>query len=232
MNNEFNVFPSEDIFYFADTVFSMDFDFTNHIVLENNAVLLRPLCPEDAVNLLPVATENDDLVVYSPYKIHTPEHLQQYVENSLADREKAFRYPFAVFSKEKGEYAGSTSIGNVSNKDKRLEIGWTWMGRRFQKTGLNRACKFLLLSYAFEQLEFERVELKTDARNEASRRAIEKIGGQYEGALRSHMLMNDGFRRTTIYYSILKEEWPQLKATVFRHLSSAAVLPNEDQNRQ
>ena len=205
----------------------MDFNFTKNIVLQNDAVLLHPLCNEDAVNLLPVATQNDDLVRYSPYKIHTAEYLQQFVHQSLADRTKAFRYPFTIYSKEKGEYAGSTSIGNVSNKDKRLEIGWTWIGRRFQQTGLNRACKFLLLSYAFEQLEFERVEFKTDARNEASRRAIEKIGGQYEGALRSHTVMNDGFRRTTIYYSILKEEWPQLKDSVFGHLSSTDIMAKE-----
>lgn len=193
-------------------------------MLQNGLVLLRPMQAEDSTNLQAVATEDEDLVLYSPYKIHTPALLQQFVQSSLAERQRNFRYPFVIFHKPSGTYAGSTSIGNVSNKDLRLEIGWTWIGRRFQQTGLNRACKFLLLSYAFEELGFERVEFKTDARNSASRAAIEKIGGQYEGALRSHTVMNDGFRRTTVYYSILKAEWPGLKETVFQQFSSSPAL--------
>lgn len=193
----------------------MNFDFATDIRLKNNDVLLRPLTAEDALLLEPVATADSDLVLYSPYKIHTPENLRQFVQDSLADRQRAFRYPFVIIDRNSGEPAGSTSIANVSNKDLRLEIGWTWIGKRYQRTGLNRSCKFLLLSYAFETLGFERVEFKTDARNTASRTAIEKIGGQYEGALRSHTVMNDGFRRTTVYYSILKEEWPGLKQTIF-----------------
>lgn len=196
----------------------MDFDFTRHVVLQNESVLLRPMTEEDAVHLQAVATKDDDLVLYSPYRIHTLVYLQQFVTDSLADRQRGFRYPFVIYDKQKGLYAGSTSLANVSNKDKRLEIGWTWIGRDFQRTGLNRMGKFLLLSYAFDELGFERVEFKTDARNSASRTAIEKIGGQYEGALRSHTVMNDGFRRTTVYYSILKEEWPGLKDTVFGQL--------------
>jgi RimJ/RimL family protein N-acetyltransferase len=202
----------------------MDFDFTKNVVLQNALVLLRPMTEEDSVNLQKVATEDEDLVLFSPYKIHTPEHLQQFVAASLADRQRGFRYPFVIYHKQSGEYAGSTSIANVSNKDKRLEIGWTWIGKRFQRTGLNRACKYLLLSYAFEELQFERVEFKTDARNMASRTAIEKIGGVYEGALRSHTVMNDGFRRTTIYYSILKEEWPKLKTTVFKNFADLPLV--------
>lgn len=201
----------------------MEFDFTRNIVLQNESVLLRPMTEEDALYLQAVATKDDDLVLYSPYRIHTPAFLRQFVIDSLADRQRGFRYPFVIFDKQKSLYAGSTSLANVSNKDKRLEIGWTWIGRDFQRTVINRTCKFLLLSYAFDVLGFERVEFKTDARNTASRTAIEKIGGQYEGALRSHTVMNDGFRRTTVYYSILKEEWPGLKETVFRQFAKAPL---------
>ena len=116
-----------------------------------------------------------------------------------------------IFDKVKNVYAGCTSFANISNKDKRAEIGWTWIGKDFQKTGLNRHCKFLLLRYMFEHLGFERVEFRTDERNIQSRTAMEKMGAKYEGALRSHTLMNDGFRRTTVYYSILKEEWNKLR---------------------
>ena len=193
----------------------MDVDFTKEILLQNDRVLLRPLLPEDNQNLQAVATAHPDLVQYSPYTIFTSEQLTAYVAASLKDRESCVRYAFAIYDKQKASWAGSTSFGNISNKDQRLEIGWTWIGKNFQQTGLNRACKFLLLQYSFEQLLFERVEFKTDARNLASRTAIEKIGGQYEGALRSHTLMLDGFRRTTVYYSILKEEWPRIKKSVF-----------------
>lgn len=177
---------------------------------------------DDSDRLLDVATADDDLVLYSPYKIHTAAYLEEFIQTSIAERQNKNRYPFAIIDKETGLYAGSTSIANVSNKDLRLEVGWTWIGKRFQKTGLNRNCKFLILRYAFEQIGFERVEFKTDARNTGSRAAIEKIGGKYEGALRSHTVMNDGFRRTTVYYSILKDEWPGLKETVFR---TQATIP-------
>lgn len=206
----------------------MDFLFTKEIILENSRVLLQPLSPDDSANLLPVATVQTDLVQYSPYQIHTPALLDAYINNSLQERDACFRYPFAVFDKEAQAYAGSTSFANISNKDRRLEIGWTWIGKSFQQTGLNRACKALLLSYAFDELQFERVEFKTDARNKASRSAIEKIGGQYEGSLRSHTVMLDGFRRDTVYYSILKEEWPGLKQTVFSAWLPAAVPTGMD----
>lgn len=201
----------------------MGFDFTKEISLQNSRVLLRPMTADDKENLLSVATAHNDLVQYSPYRIHTPHYLEDYITTSLAERMAGSRYPFAIYDFSTGAYAGSTSIANVSNKDLRLEIGWTWIGKAFQQTGLNRACKFLLLSYAFEELGFERVEFKTDARNEASRTAIEKIGGQYEGALRSHTVMLDGFRRTTVYYSILKKEWPALKQSVFTGFQKDSV---------
>ena len=95
----------------------------------------------------------------------------------------------------------------------------TWFGKSFQRTGLNRNVKFLMLRYAFEALRFERVELKTDERNQQSRLAIEKIGGRFEGILRSHVLMPDGFRRNTVYYSILKSEWPAIKKDIFKNIS-------------
>ncbi len=212
----------ETFFILCSKSHFMDFDFGKDIVLENQNALLRPLGTDDTQLLNEVAIAQEDLVLYSPYKIHTPDLLAQYIAASLAERGSGIRYPFAIYDKTQGCWAGSTSIANVSNKERRLEIGWTWIGKAFQQTGLNRACKYLLLSYAFDDLQFERVEFKTDARNTASRTAIEKIGGQYEGALRSHTVMPDGFRRTTVYYSILKEEWPRLQQTVFKTFASSA----------
>ena len=133
-----------------------------------------------------------------------------------AEREIKFRYAFTVYDKIKKQFAGSSSFANVSNFDKRLEIGWTWYGREFQKTGLNRNCKYLMLHYAFEILNFERVEFRIDERNLPSRTAVEKIGGKHEGTLRSNMLMPDGARRSTCYYSILKDDWPKIKSKLIR----------------
>lgn len=189
----------------------MDLDFEKHIVLENSRVLMRPLASEDFDLLLDVATEDPNLNQFSPVRINSPELLRIYIDTSLQERANKVRYPFIIFDKKLNSYAGSSSFMNISNKDKRLEIGSTWIGNRFQRTGLNRNCKFLLMSYAFDELDFERVELKTDERNIKSRTAIEKIGGQFEGILRSHTVMSDGFRRNTVYYGILKNEWLELK---------------------
>ena len=189
----------------------MDLDFSKDIQLEHERVLLRPLQENDWVNLLKVASEQKDLVQYSPYLIHTEQYLKEFINTAVNNRKNHTHYPFIIFDKQTQQYAGSTSFWNVSNKDKRLEIGVTWIGKGFQRTGLNRQCKFLLMSYAFDALEFERVELKTDERNTQSRNAIQGIGGQFEGIMRSHTLMIDGFRRSTVIYSILKSEWPNLK---------------------
>jgi len=189
----------------------MTFPFQTDIVLENDVALLRPIQDADVKNLLPVATKHSDLLQYSPLPIHSEELLKKYIDMSIENRSNRNRYTFSVFDKRQGTYAGSTSFMNIANADARLEIGSTWYGKEFQRTGLNRNCKYLLLEYAFETLYAERVEFRTDERNLASRKAIERIGGQFEGILRSHTLMYDVFRRNTVCYSILKSEWEELK---------------------
>jgi RimJ/RimL family protein N-acetyltransferase len=189
----------------------MNFPFEKEIMLENSSALLRPLQFSDINNLLKIATEDKQLLQYSPLPIFSEKLLTEYVEKSIKERENKTRYSFTIFDKRKNSYAGSTSFMNISNVDSRIEIGSTWIGKEFQRTGLNRSCKYLLLSFAFDEVGAERIELKTDERNIASRNAIQKIGGQFEGVLRSHTLMYDGFRRNTVYYSILKNEWDKLK---------------------
>lgn len=189
----------------------MNFPFDKEIILENSVALLRPLKMADIQNLLKIAIEEKELLQYFPLPIYSEKLLTEYVEKSLNERKNKTRYAFSIFDKKKNTYAGSTSFMNISNVDSRVEIGSTWIGKDFQRTGLNRNCKYLLLSFAFGELNAERVELKTDERNNASRNAIQKIGGKFEGILRSHTLMYDGFRRNTVYYSILKNEWENLK---------------------
>jgi RimJ/RimL family protein N-acetyltransferase len=194
----------------------MTFPFDEEIILENSFVLLRPLKISDVDNLLTIATSDKDLLQFSPMPVYTKELLTRYIENSINGREGKTRYSFSMFDKIKNAYAGSTSFLNISNADSRLEIGATWISKEFQKTGLNRNCKYLMLAFAFDELKAERVEFKTDERNTASRTAIEKIGGQYEGLLRSHTLLTDGFRRNTICYSILRNEWEATKDNFLR----------------
>ena len=194
----------------------MTFPFDEEIILENSFVLLRTLKIADVDNLLTIATSDKDLLQFSPMPVYTKELLRRYIENSINGREGKTRYSFSLFDKIKNAYAGSTSFLNISNADSRLEIGATWIGKEFQKTGVNRNCKYLMLAFAFDELKAERVEFKTDERNTASRTAIEKIGGQYEGLLRSHTLLSDGFRRNTICYSILRNEWEATKDNFLR----------------
>ena len=109
-------------------------------------------------------------------------------------------------------------MGNISYHDLRLEIGWSWLGTDFRSTGLNRHAKYSMMKYAFDELTFERVEFKTDVMNVRARKGLENVGGKEEGILRSHMTMWNNRRRTSIYYSVLREEWPGLKKTIFKEM--------------
>ncbi len=185
----------------------MNFPFAEDIILENERAHIRALQTTDLENLLGIALADLKLIQYSPSQIHSEKLLREYIEKAVEERAKRIRYAFIIFDKKQNAYGGCTSFMNIANADSRLEIGSTWIGRNFQKTGLNRNCKFLLLDFAFNKLEVERVEFRTDERNIQSRTAIEKIGGVFEGRLRSHTLMPDGFRRNTVVYSILRSEW-------------------------
>jgi N-acetyltransferase len=194
----------------------MNFDFNKNLILENDRVLLRPLTVWDFDNLKVAAASDPLLLRYSPRTIDTPEKLAFYVQTAFELRVKQDRYTFSVFDKKENQYAGSTSFYAVSNYDERIAIGATWLGKPFQRTGLNRNMKFLMMQYAFETLDFERVELHTDARNQQSRQAIKGIGGIEEGILRHFTVMSDGFRRDTVCFGILKNEWTELKKTIFK----------------
>ncbi len=196
-------------------------NFIENIVLENDRVRLEPLDKNHLNELLPIAIKHPDLLQYSPSPFGTPELLEKNISKAITSRIDKQRYPFAIFDKLNNRFVGSTSFGNISTKDKRLEIGWTWIDKESQGTGLNKYCKHLLLSYAFEKLIMQRVEFKTDNRNNQSKKAIGKIGGTFEGILRSHTVMRNGYRRDTAYYSILKHEWDSINNTIFKEINTA-----------
>ncbi|GHA53609.1 GNAT family N-acetyltransferase [Pontibacter akesuensis] len=188
--------------------------------LENERVLLRRYQPSDLEQLRTIVFE-EEIWRFMPTRISNVQELQAWAQIVEQGHAAGTRYTFMIIDKASGKLAGSTSYGNISAVDKRLEIGWTWLSREHRSTGLNRHCKFLLLRHAFEELGMERVELKTDVLNKRSRSAMLKIGATEEGVLRSHTQMHDGRRRDTIYYSILLPEWPSIKARVFGDLYAA-----------
>ncbi|TGE14252.1 GNAT family N-acetyltransferase [Hymenobacter elongatus] len=195
-------------------------DCSRCITLENARVRLRPLEAADFEDLKVVIFDDEVWRFTTMPNPGDAVGLAAYLTQAMQDREKHARYPFAIIDRQSGRVVGSTSYGSFAMPDKRLEIGWTWLGRDFQRTGLNRAAKHLLLKYAFGELGCERVELKTDARNWQSREAMRRMGATEEGTLRSHMFAQGGLRRDSVYFSVLKPEWDALRQTVFREFDA------------
>jgi RimJ/RimL family protein N-acetyltransferase len=178
--------------------------------LENNRVKLTLLDLSNYKNLELIAVQKD-LIFFSPSDISTPVKLREYVSLAVDGYYNKTTIPFIVFDKEKQAYAGSTRYGLIDKKNKILHIGWTWIGDIFQGTGLNSNMKFLMLQYAFEVLNFEKIEFRIDERNNKSRKAVEKLGATLEGVLRKNIEMKNGHRRNTCCYGILREEWTLIK---------------------
>lgn len=184
-----------------------EFDCRNDYVLEDDIVLLRPLEQKDFNNLLPFALHEPELWKYSLVSAEGEEGLQHYMNISLDARKEGKEYAFIVFDKRTKQYAGSTRFYDIQLEFKTLQLGYTWYGKHFQGTGLNRHCKFLILSFAFEQVGMERVEFRADNNNERSIAAMKSIGCKVDGILRGNMPKRDGGRRDSIVLSILKDEW-------------------------
>ena len=188
--------------------------FTHNLVLENDRARLEPLTEVHYDLLWPIA-QQEVLWRYTSAKIKNEEDFKKYFDQAISERKSGLSYPFAIFDKLENRYAGSTRFGNISFEHKRVEIGWTWYHPELQRTGLNRACKFLLLSYGFEKLGLHRIELKTSSTNEKSQLAISKIGAKKEGILRKHMINEDGTRRDSVMFSIIDDEWPAIRQSIF-----------------
>lgn len=194
----------------------MSFDFSRPIVLENSRVRLRPLETTDFEALKPAAFD-PAIWQFTLTRADDAVSLADYLATAVHDREAGWRYAFAIVDRATGQLVGSTSYYNFGpGDDQRLSIGYTWLGREHQGTGLNRAAKHLLLSYAFDHLGCERVELETDSRNQQSQQAMRRMGATEEGTLRRHRLTQGGYRRDTVIFSIIRPEWEGLRQTVFR----------------
>ena len=184
--------------------------------LENEATALRGVSEADREPIRAVAMD-PHIWRYFVSRVQTDEDFTAFFDAMLADHAAGRRAVFVVEDKRTGRVAGSTSFGNLSEPDGRLEIGWSWLGHDFRGRGVNRSAKHLLLEFAFGTLGAERVEFKTDMLNLQARAGLRNIGATEEGVLRSFNPMPDGRRRDAVYYSVLRAEWATVRQRLAAH---------------
>lgn len=189
------------------------------VTLEGRHVRLEPLTKAHLAGLVEVGLD-EELWRWIPTAVRTREEMAAYIENALKEQELGVSLPFAFLEKASGRAIGSTRYGNIERKHHRVEIGWTWVAREWQRTAINTEAKYLLLKHAFESLGCMRVELKTDSLNEKSRNAILRIGAKEEGIFRNHMITESGRIRHTVYFSIIDSEWLAVKTRLEAKLNS------------
>lgn len=182
------------------------FDFSTDLVLENSRACLHPMALNHYRDLQGFSHKEPGLWDYSLLSAAGDEALKHYIEKAIDMRRESQGYPFVVIDKKTGQVAGSTRFYQINFEHQSLSLGYTWFGNAFQRTGLNRHCKLLLLSYAFEEWQMERVEFRADARNAKSIAAMLAIGCVREGTLRNNCNAPNG-RRSSAVFSILKSEW-------------------------
>jgi RimJ/RimL family protein N-acetyltransferase len=187
--------------------------FKNEITMENSRVKLVPFAKKYEMDLRKIIKDDD--ITYT-VTCKTNEDVSKYVERMLGRRQDNVLYPFIIIDKITNEVAGSTSFGHIFEDNKRLEIGWTWLGKSFRGTGLNKACKYELIKYAFEMMQFRRVQWSADIDNIRSQKAILKLGATREGLFRSNYINRYGESRDDVYFSMVDSEWDSIKQSVFK----------------
>lgn len=181
------------------------------VTLEGRHVRLVPMT-RGHVPALWRAGSDPELWRWTTTRVHGEDDVRRYVEAALQAQAQGTALPFVTTHAATGEVVGSTRLANAEPAHRRVEIGWTWIARPWQRTALNTEAKYLMLRHAFESLGCVRVELKTDALNARSRAAILRIGAREEGVLRRHMITEEGRVRDTVYFSVIDDEWPRVKA--------------------
>ena len=186
---------------------SANFNFAQSYVLENNRIILEPLSSNNTTQLLHFSLNEPNIWSFSLFPVAGEYNFKKYIAASLLSKQQKTAYPFVVYDKKFGEYAGSTRFYDIQLNNASLQLGYTWYGAKYQGTGLNKNCKYLLLAFAFETMGMERVEFRADKNNTRSIAAMKSIGCTVEGILRSNVPNANGGRRDSIVLSILKEEW-------------------------
>ena len=196
------------------------------VVLEGAHMRLEPLARAHAPDLFDAA-QDDRTWLYMPrLRPRRVDDVLEWIDEALRLQERGEALPFAQVALSTGRAIGSTRYLDLRRAHRGLEIGWTWIAPSFQRTAVNTEAKLLLLAHAFDTLDALRVQLKTDARNERSQRAIERLGATREGVLRQHVVCPDGFVRDTVMYSITHSEWPSVRTNLLTRLSRPPPSPN------
>ncbi|WP_231555166.1 GNAT family N-acetyltransferase [Cellulophaga sp. Hel_I_12] len=185
----------------------MMMDFKEDYILENSIVRLTPLKATDFDHLVHFATNEPELWTYALIQASSAEKMKIYIDKALEARKNKNSYAFLVYDKRKNQYAGSTRFYDIQVDNASSQLGYTWYGKEFQGTGINKNCKLLLLEFAFDVLNMERVEFRADYKNQRSINAMKSMGCVVEGVLRSNTYTPNGERRDSIVLSILKDEW-------------------------
>ncbi|HWH36164.1 MAG TPA: GNAT family protein [Candidatus Limnocylindrales bacterium] len=187
------------------------------VTLEGRFVRLEPLGPQHAASLAELGLE-PEVWRWMPAPVTTPAEMGAFVEAALVEADAGRMVPFATIERSTGRAVGSTRFLSIEPAHRRLEIGFTWLARPWQRSAVNSEAKLLMLGHAFERLGALRVEFKTDSRNEQSRRALAGIGATEEGTLRRHMITAAG-RRDSVYFSVIVDEWPQVRRRLEERLA-------------
>jgi RimJ/RimL family protein N-acetyltransferase len=192
------------------------------VTLTGRIVRLEPLALDHLDALAEVGLD-PTLWRWIGFPVRTREDLRAYIEDALRDREAGRAMPFATVERASGRPIGSTRYGNVDLFNRRVEIGWTWVAPAWQRTGVNTEAKLLMLEHAFERLGCNRVEFKTDSLNSQSRNALLGIGAVEEGIFRNHMVTESGRLRHSVYFSVIREEWPAVRERLEQRLANGGT---------
>lgn len=188
------------------------------IELESENIKLTPLTMEHADALVNAANDGELWKLWFT-SVPNAEIIDDYITSALEQKAKGLSLPFVVIDKASGEVIGSTRFCNADLLNQRVEIGYTWYSKSYQKTSCNTECKLLLLTHAFESLGAIAVEFRTNWHNQASRAAITRLGAKQDGVLRNHQKMPNGGYRDTVVFSIINTEWPSVKENLKFKLS-------------
>ena len=188
------------------------------VTLQGKYVRLEPLSMDHLDQLWAIG-QDQDLWKWISYQINTPDEMRTYIKTALDWQAIGTALPFVTIWQATNEVVGSTRFGNIDTGNHRVEIGWTWIGKPWQRTPVNTEAKFLMLQHAFEVWHCIRVELKTDKLNARSRAAILRIGAKEEGTFRHHVITESGRLRDSVYFSIIDTEWPEVKARLLKMLA-------------
>lgn len=189
-------------------------------VLTGTQVRLRPMSAADVEALTAAAAPMEDSFRWIPQPVLSAAAMEQWVKTALDARDDGGALPFTIERRDDGRVLGSTRLAALALSDRRAEIGWTWLTPTARRTAVNTECKRLLFGYAFDVLQLNRVELKTDSLNSVSRAAILRIGAQQEGIFRNHMVTASGRLRHSVWFSVVRDEWPDLRARLDARLAA------------